>query len=257
MASLSRALGTRRKTVEARRRASGGAAALAIGAIAIVALAAGGCGSRESAPDLVNGKEQFVQKCGSCHVLERAGTKGVQGPNLDEAFGPARRSGLGEQTVQGVVRDQIALVRRGSIMPANLVTGADARDVAAYVGEVAGMRGEDAGALAQAGRPKVSNRPIPARGGTLEMPADPTGALAFASTRATAQAGKLELVMPNPSSVQHNIAVKNGGVSATGPVVGQGGTSRVSATVKPGKYTFFCSVPGHEEGGMKGELAVR
>src|SRR3712207_8473170 len=52
-------------------------------------------------------------------------------PNLDEAFGPSRRDGLGEGTVEGVVHQQIANVRRNSSMPADLVTGKDARDVAA------------------------------------------------------------------------------------------------------------------------------
>ncbi len=49
------------------------------------------------------------------------------------------------------MHDQIANVRKGSIMPEDLVTGKDARDVAAYVAQVAGMPGEDMGALATAG----------------------------------------------------------------------------------------------------------
>lgn len=118
-------------------------------AVAGVALAATGCGREES--DLVNGKQLFVEKCGTCHALERAGTSATQGPNLDEAFGPAREDGLGEETIEGVVRRQIANVRRGSIMPEDLVTGDDARDVAAYVGAVAGVPGEDTGQLASAG----------------------------------------------------------------------------------------------------------
>lgn len=221
---------------------------------ALVAVAAAGCGNDE--PDLVNGKELFVGKgtCGSCHTLQRAGTKGTQGPDLDEAFGAARSDGLGEQTVEGVVYDQIGNVRRGSIMPADLVTGEDARDVAAYVAAVAGQGGKDAGALAAAGKPKVSNKPIAAKDGTLEMDADPTGALAFASTKATAVAGALEFVMANEASVQHNIALEGG---PQGPVVGQGGTSRFKTTVKAGKYTYLCTVPGHAEGGMKGELTVK
>ena len=72
--------------------------------------------------------------------------------------------------------------------------------MAAYVAAVAGQRGKDAGALASAGAPKVSNKPIAAKNGVLEMDADPTGALAFASTKATAPAGALEFVMGNESS---------------------------------------------------------
>ena len=215
------------------------------------------CGRSEE-PDLVNGKELFVGKgtCGSCHILARAGTRGNQGPSLDEAFGPARDDGLGESTIAGVVEDQIANVRKGSIMPEDLVTGDDARDVAAYVAEVAGRPGKDTGALALAGRPKVSSKPVVAEGGSAEIAADPTGALAFVANKAESQAGQLTLTMPNPSPVDHNIAIKGGGLDEKGPVVGNGGTSEVSATVKPGKYVFYCSVPGHEEGGMRGDLTV-
>jgi plastocyanin len=229
----------------------------ALSATALVAAAAAtGCGREEDA-DLVAGKEAFVQKCGACHVLARAGTKGIQGPDLDQAFGPARRDGLGEGTIEGVVRNQIANVRRGSIMPEDLVTGDAAKDVAAYVAMAAGVPGEDTGELAQAGKPKVSRRPVRARDGTLRIPADPSGALAFAAAAAIAQAGTIQFVMPNQASIQHNIAVKNGGIDERGPVVGQGGTSRFSASLRPGKYTFYCSVPGHEEGGMRGDLTVR
>lgn len=226
----------------------------------IVALAAAGCG-REQEPNLVNGKELFIGKgtCGSCHVLERAGTKGTQGPNLDSAFGPAREAGLGEGTVEGVVLEQIGLVRRSSIMPKDLVTGQDARDVAAYVAEVAGQPGEDRGALANAGAPKVSNKPIVAKAGTLEIPADPTGALAYASTKATASPGSIEFASVNESAVPHNIAVKDasGKLLGEGPVIKNGATSEFTADLSAGKYTFFCTVPGHEEGGMLGELTVK
>jgi mono/diheme cytochrome c family protein len=118
-------------------------------AVAIAALPLAACGRDE--PDLTNGKALFVQRCGSCHVLGRAGTQGTTGPSLDAAFRAALRSGMTRETVRGIVRDQIANVRRNSIMPANLVTGNDARDVAAYVGFTVDKPGEDRGALAQAG----------------------------------------------------------------------------------------------------------
>ncbi len=231
---------------------SGGSKAF-LAAGAALALAAAGCGSTEE-PDEVNGKDLFAQKCGSCHTLARANTKGVQGPNLDQAFGAARRDGLGEGTVEGVVLRQIGNVRRTSKMPPDLVEGQDARDVAAYVAAVAGQPGKDAGALASAGQPEVSNKPIAAKNGVLTMDADPNGGLAFASTKATAPAGALEFVMGNESSVQHNIALEGDG---EGDVVGQGGTSKFKADVKPGEYTYLCTVPGHADGGMKGTLTVK
>lgn len=223
--------------------------------LALVAIGAG-CGSDE--PDLVNGKTLFAQSCASCHVLERANASGVQGPNLDAAFGPSIEDGLGEQTVAGVVERQIGNVRASSTMPEDLVSGQDAADVAAYVAAVAGQPGEDAGALATAGQPEVSNKPIVAMGGTLEIPADETGALAFASTRAQAEAGSIEVTMPNPSSVPHNIAIadEGGELIEEGPVVGEGESSDLTAQVQAGTYQFLCTVPGHAEGGMEGELTV-
>src|SRR4051812_19087924 len=118
--------------------------------LAVAATLLGACG-REEDPDLVNGKAQFVQKCGSCHALKRAATQGKTGPNLDAAFQAALRVGMDRDTVRGVVRDQIKNVRRNSVMPKNLVKGSTARDVAAYVGFAAAKPGEDTGALASAG----------------------------------------------------------------------------------------------------------
>ncbi len=133
-----------RKRPRAPRPALGVAAALIT-----VGLALGACGRDE--PDLSNGKAQFVEKCGQCHQLARAGTAGTQGPNLDAAFQAALADGFDRDTVQGVVQDQIAHPHRGSIMPPGLVEGDDARDVAAYVGYAAARPGDDEGALASAG----------------------------------------------------------------------------------------------------------
>jgi mono/diheme cytochrome c family protein len=116
---------------------------------AAVALTLAACGRDE--PDLTNGKALFVENCGTCHILGRAATAGTQGPDLDAAFRAGLAAGMDRETVEGVVRRQIANVRRNSIMPADLVTGEDARDVAAYVGFAAAKSGEDQGALAQAG----------------------------------------------------------------------------------------------------------
>ena len=232
-------------------------------AAALCALASA-CGNNE--PDLENGKRLYTgqfaegqkapdgyQPCGACHALARAGTSSTAGPDLDEAFATARNDGMNARTVQGVVEDQINAPRVNSTMPADLVEGDDARDVAAYVASVAGQPGKDRGALAAIGV-KRDAKPIAAKGGVLTIAAEETGALAFETSKATAEAGTLEFVMPNPSPIQHNIALKGG---PTGAVVGSGGESRFSAPVKPGEYEFYCSVPGHEEGGMKGTLTVK
>ena len=222
---------------------------------------AGGCGATENEPDLIAGKEQFVAKCGSCHVLARAGTRGTQGPNLDEAFHQAIADGMERSGVEGAVEAQIDSPARVSqrdpiYMPADLVTGRDLQNVSAYVADAVAKPGEDEGLLAEAGKPKTSNKPIAAEGGTLDMPVAESG-LAYASTKATAEAGQLKLVSPNPQDVPHNIAIEGGGLDELGPVVNKGGTSEVSVTVRAGEYAFYCSVEGHRAGGMEGTLTVK
>jgi cbb3-type cytochrome c oxidase subunit III len=110
------------------------AAALALA----TALLAGGCGTGgiSKGGDQDTGKKLFLEKCAGCHTLGDAGSHGAQGPNLDEAFAPSRDQGFEQVTIEQVVRDQIELA--APPMPANLVTGADADAVAAYVAQVAG-----------------------------------------------------------------------------------------------------------------------
>jgi mono/diheme cytochrome c family protein len=222
---------------------------VAVALAATVALPA--CGSDSGDP--AKGKQLFTQRCGACHVLADAGTKGVAGPNLDLAFRRSIQDGLGRDTIEGIVSKQIALPQ-GDEMPANLVTGSDRENVAAYVAKVAGKSG---GGPAQApggdggGTAKANSR------GEIEIPTDPTGQLRFEVASAEAKAGKVTLLSKNESPVPHDISLKGGGIDEHGEQVTDGGTSKVSVTLKPGKYTFYCSVPGHEQGGMKGTLTVK
>jgi mono/diheme cytochrome c family protein len=117
--------------------------------VAAAALSMAACGRDEA--DLSNGKALFVERCGSCHVLGRAGTAGPTGPDLDAAFRSALADGMDRETVEGIVHDQILNPRKNSAMPADIVEGEDARDVAAYVGFAAARSGQDEGALAAAG----------------------------------------------------------------------------------------------------------
>jgi plastocyanin len=91
---------------------------------------------------------------------------------------------------------------------------------------------------------------------SVKLSADKTK-LAFSKKVLRAEHGKVTITMTNPSPIQHDIAIKGNGVDSKGPVVGQGGKSNVSATLKPGTYTFYCSVDGHEAAGMSGKLTVK
>jgi uncharacterized cupredoxin-like copper-binding protein len=240
-------------------------AALAAATALLVALT--GCELKDDGDNLVAGKTAFVQKCGSCHVLKRAGTTGVTGPNLDEAFRQAREEGLGESTYKGVVYRQILQPARSAqvdpktgkrltAMPANLVTGEAAQDVAAYVATAVARPGEDGGQLAAIGV-KRSTEVAKAENGELEIPADPSGGLAYTFGSAEAEAGPLTINSPNKATIDHNVALEGAGVNEIGPIVKNGAVSTIEADVKAGEYTFYCSVPGHREGGMEGKLTVK
>src|SRR5215217_1195486 len=244
-----------------RRRVRGLALGVAAaGAMAL--LSACGGGLTDQGDNTVNGKQLFVAKCGSCHILHRAGTKGVTGPNLDAAFARARQDGFKDSTFQGMVHRQIGQPAREPqvdpvtgktlpLMPPDLVKGEDAADVAAYVASAVGKGGEDAGALAQVGAAQAKGT-AKAKGGKLQIPADPGGALAYTFAAAESPPGQIEIDSPNESSVDHNIAVEGNGVNEAGPVVSNGGVSKVNADLKAGKYQFFCTVPGHRQAGMEG-----
>jgi mono/diheme cytochrome c family protein len=115
-------------------------AALVLSGIALVALA--GCGVSETG-NTDRGRQLFVSKCGTCHVLNQAATTGTQGPDLDAAFAQARADGMDADTIAGVVKAQVDNPRPSTSdpsvsMPPHIVTGDDLDDVATYVGEVAG-----------------------------------------------------------------------------------------------------------------------
>jgi uncharacterized cupredoxin-like copper-binding protein len=94
-------------------------------------------------------------------------------------------------------------------------------------------------------------------GSTLEFEADPGGELAYTTTEASAKAGKVTIDLKNPQSLPHDVAIEDSSGETVGKtdVIGQEETS-TTVDLKPGKYTFYCSVPGHREAGMEGTLTV-
>jgi uncharacterized cupredoxin-like copper-binding protein len=91
---------------------------------------------------------------------------------------------------------------------------------------------------------------------TVTLAADPSGALKFDKPALAAKAGKVTIDLTNPSPLPHAIAIEGNGVDQKGQTVTTGGHSTVTVDLKPGTYSFYCPVPGHEAGGMKGTLKV-
>jgi plastocyanin len=243
---------------------------LAPWAALLAAMAAvSGCQLTSGGDNVVNGKKLFIGQgqCGSCHTLARAGTKGTQGPDLDQAFQRAIKDGEKRSTIRGIVHQQILHPNKNpqvdpqtekvvTSMPAKLLTGQDAYDVAAYGAEAAAKPGKDSGLLATVGGGGAKGTAVE-KNGVLAIPANPTGQLLYVYKDATAKAGKVKIESQNKSAVDHDISIEGNGVNQKGNVVKNGATSEVDVDLKPGSYTFYCSVPGHREAGMQGKLTVK
>lgn len=93
---------------------------------------------------------------------------------------------------------------------------------------------------------------------TIQIEADPGGGLAFTTDSLTAKAGEATLEFVNPQPVGHDADIEDSGgkIIADTEVITEGEDSATIKDLKPGEYTFFCTVPGHREGGMEGTLTV-
>jgi plastocyanin len=96
----------------------------------------------------------------------------------------------------------------------------------------------------------------PAAATTLKLAANPAGQLAYATKQLSAKAGKVTIDMTNTSPIEHDVAVAQGSTVLGQTPVFSGGSKSVTLSLKPGTYTFYCTVPGHRQAGMEGTLTV-
>jgi mono/diheme cytochrome c family protein len=170
------------------RKLLGRMSTIIAGGLIVVSL--GGCALKHATSNLVTGKQLFAANCGSCHTLAHANTTGSVGPNLDDSFRQDRIDGVKGASIEGLVNYWIQFPNTQGRMPAMLVKGQDAQDVAAYVAAVAAEPGHDTGALASAVAVKV---PVtPASGKTVF-----TGVGSCGSCHTLAAAGTTGTVGPN------------------------------------------------------------
>jgi uncharacterized cupredoxin-like copper-binding protein len=72
------------------------------------------------------------------------------------------------------------------------------------------------------------------------------------------KAGSYTFDVANDGKVQHDLAIEGNGLKETKtPLIDPGRRKTLKVALKTGKYKFFCSVPGHEQAGMKVDVAVR
>ena len=96
-----------------------------------------------------------------------------------------------------------------------------------------------------------------AKGTSLRLSAPEDGTLAFDTDELDGTAGEVTIEFDNPASIEHDVAIDQDGEElAKSDLVSQG-TTEVSADLEPGEYLYYCTVPGHREGGMEGTLTVK
>ena len=66
---------------------------------------------------------------------------------------------------------------------------------------------------------------------------------------------ELHITLANHGALAHNITFKDKAV-ATDTIQGDEKTTTTVTFSEPGQYEFICSVPGHANAGMKGQVVV-
>jgi uncharacterized cupredoxin-like copper-binding protein len=91
---------------------------------------------------------------------------------------------------------------------------------------------------------------------TLKLAASTAGQLAYDTKQLSAKAGTVTIDMTNMAPIEHDVAIAEGGKILGQTPVFSGGSKSLTVKLKPGTYTFFCTVPGHRQAGMEGTLTV-
>jgi plastocyanin len=109
---------------------------------------------------------------------------------------------------------------------------------------------------ATTGTPAPPSSPAAKTTTTLKLAANPEGQLSYNTKQLTAKAGPVTITMANMSPVEHNVTIAQGSTVLGATPTFQGGSRSLTLKLKPGTYTFYCSVPGHRQAGMEGTLTV-
>jgi plastocyanin len=110
---------------------------------------------------------------------------------------------------------------------------------------------------ATTGTPTPPSSPAPgAASSAVALAASPTGELSYNTKQLSAKAGKVTITMTNSSPLEHNVTVASGSTVLGATPTFKEGSRTLTLNLKPGTYTFYCSVPGHRQGGMEGTLTV-
>jgi plastocyanin len=104
--------------------------------------------------------------------------------------------------------------------------------------------------------PAKTTAAAPAATTSVSLAAEPGGLLKYNKTTLHAKAGTIAIAFTNMAPVEHNVTVAQSSSVVGATPTFSGGSRTLTLTLKPGTYTFYCSVPGHRQAGMEGKLIV-
>jgi plastocyanin len=170
----------------------------------------------------------------------------------------------GGLTGQRIVSAITIVLVLGATSTAVLTAGVPEKSAAATSAQPATTEAPPAGApptasTAPSTTTSTATSAAPATGAAtqLALAANPGGLLKFDKSQLQANAGKVTIAMTNSSPLEHNVTIAQGSTVLGSTPTFTGGSKSVTLTLKPGVYTFYCSVPGHRAAGMQGTLTVR
>lgn len=222
--------------------------------------------------DQEEGRILFAKNCSTCHTLAASRAVGKTGPSLDVMRPPA------PLVYNAIVAGR---ARGNGNMPAGLVSGKQAKDVASYVAAVSGQ--------ADVAKENSGSGMVPG-GGSMGSGADGQAAPAPAATKpgtvavtltemkivarpASEQAGEVTFDVRNAGAIPHEMVViktpKPAGKLGTGTTVSETGKVGEVADLAAGKsktlklklasghYALICNIPGHYTAGMHADFDVK
>ena len=150
-----------------------------------------------------------------------------------------------------------AVATSGSPAKSAVVQTTTGPEIAPLPGGVSASASAPSTPTATTGTPTPPSSPASGAGGNaLSLAADPAGGLSYNTKQLSAKAGTVTITMANMSPVEHNVTIAEGTKVLGATPTFAGGSKTLTVKLKPGKYTFYCSVPGHRPAGMEGTLTV-
>jgi plastocyanin len=160
-------------------------------------------------------------------------------------------------TAKAAVNLLVAPAPNPSVPAVGEPTAAAPASTASQPATTTGAQPTTATAGAQPAATAGAQPPATAGAGTpLKLAANPTGLLSFDTKQLSAKAGAVTITFANGSPVEHNLTVSQGATVLAATPTFTGGSKILTIKLKPGTYTFYCSVPGHRQAGMEGTLKI-